>query len=240
MPSSVSESHRPVIGITSYLESARFGIWQQEAALLPRTYLDAVLRAGGIPVVLPSIGDGQAEYVAHVDGLILAGGADLDPAGYHQQPHEETRGVQQYRDDFEFPLLTEALAANLPVLGVCRGMQLLNVALGGTLHQHLPESNGNEEHRPVPGTFGGCTVKLTGRLAAVLGDTTTVRCHHHQAADEPAPALTVTGRATDGTTEAVELSDKDFVLGVQWHPEENPEDDRLFAALVAASGKGSA
>ena len=232
---------RPLIGITSYLETAAFGIWQQQAAILPRTYLDAVLRAGGIPVVLPAIGDGQAEYVERIDGLILAGGADLDPAAYHQQPHEQTRGVQTYRDAFEFPLLTAALDANLPVLGVCRGMQLLNVALGGTLHQHLPEANGNDEHRPVPGTFGGCTVKLVpdSRLATIFGDTTTVRCHHHQAADTPAPALTVTGHATDGTTEAVELHDKDFVLGVQWHPEENADDDRLFAALVAQARKDS-
>ncbi|HEY4455504.1 MAG TPA: gamma-glutamyl-gamma-aminobutyrate hydrolase family protein [Pseudonocardiaceae bacterium] len=235
----MSASRKPIIGITSYLEQASFGIWQQQAALLPRTYLDAVLRAGGIPVVLPPIGDGYAEYVAHLDGLILAGGADLDPAAYHQQPHQETRGVQQYRDDFEFSLLSAALDMNLPVLGVCRGMQLLNVALGGTLHQHLPEANGNNEHRPVPGTFGGCTVKLApdSRLAAIFGDTTTVRCHHHQATDAPAPALTVTGRATDGTTEAVELPDKDFVLGVQWHPEENPDDDRLFAALVTQARK---
>jgi gamma-glutamyl-gamma-aminobutyrate hydrolase PuuD len=145
--------------------------------------------------------------------------------------------VQAYRDAFEFPLLTAALAANLPVLGVCRGMQLLNVALGGTLHQHLPEAIGNEEHRPVPGTFGGCTVKLApdSKLSAIFGDTTTVRCHHHQATDTPAPPLSVVGRATDGTTEAVELRDRDFVLGVQWHPEENPNDDRLFAALVTAS-----
>lgn len=232
---------RPVIGITSYLEQASYGIWSQEAAILPRTYLDAVLGAGGIPVVLPSIGDGQAEYVAHIDGLILAGGADLDPAAYHQQPHQQTKGVQPYRDEFEFPLLTAALDANLPVLGVCRGMQLLNVALGGTLHQHLPEANGNEEHRPKPGTWGGCTVKIApeSRLAAIFGDTTTVRCHHHQAADVPAPGLSVVGRATDGTTEAVELTGKDFVLGVQWHPEENPDDDRLFAALVAQARKES-
>jgi gamma-glutamyl-gamma-aminobutyrate hydrolase PuuD len=247
-----SSASRPVIGITSYLEQASYGIWSQEAAILPRTYLDAVLRAGGIPVVLPSIGDGQAEYVAHLDGLILAGGADLDPAGYHQQPHEQTKGVQTYRDEFEFPLLSAAVEANLPVLAVCRGMQLLNVALGGTLHQHLPEANGNEEHRPMPGTWGGCTVKLApeSRLAAIFGDTTTVRCHHHQAIDLPAPPLSVVGRATDGTTEAVEwrrrapvwgsvktLPGKDFVLGVQWHPEENPDDDRLFAALVAAANE---
>jgi putative glutamine amidotransferase len=224
---------RPVIGITSYLEQASFSIWRHEAAIVLRTYLDAVLRAGGIPIVLPAIGDGQAAYVERIDGLILAGGADLDPAAYHQDPHEQTVGVQPYRDAFEFPLLTAALAAGLPILGICRGMQLLNVAMGGTLHQHLPEAIGNEEHRPVPGTFGGCTVKLTGRLATILGDTTTVRCHHHQAIDTP--ALNVVGVATDGTIEAIELDE--FVLGVQWHPEENPQDDRLFAALVAQARK---
>ncbi len=235
-----SSDSRPVIGISSYLQEAGYGIWRQQAAILPSTYLEAVLRAGGIPVVLPSIGDGQAEYVSRIDGLILAGGADLDPAGYHQQPHEKTAGVQAHRDAFEFPLLRAALDANLPVLGVCRGMQLLNVALGGTLHQHLPDTIGNSEHCPVPGTFGGCTVKISpdSTLATIFGDTTTVRCHHHQAADAIAPALTVTGRAADGTVEAVELAEKDFVLGVQWHPEENPDDDRLFAALVAASKKG--
>jgi gamma-glutamyl-gamma-aminobutyrate hydrolase PuuD len=237
--SSVSE--RPVIGISCYLEQASFSIWRQESAILPRTYLDAVLRAGGIPIVLPAIGDGQAEYVERIDALILAGGSDLDPAAYHQQPHEQTRGVRPDRDAFEFALLTSAIEAGLPVLGVCRGMQLLNVALGGTLHQHLPEANGNEEHRPVPGTFGRCTVKLAPdtKLAAIFGDTTTVRCHHHQAADTPAPGLTVVGRATDGTTEAVEACDHDFLLGVQWHPEEDPDDDRLFAALVAQARKGN-
>jgi putative glutamine amidotransferase len=228
---------RPVIGITGYLERASYGVWDHPATLLPRTYLDAVVRSGGIPVVLPPICDGQAELVERIDGLVLAGGADLDPARYRQAAHPKTMGVRADRDAFEFPLLAAAIEADLPVLAVCRGMQLLNVALGGSLIQHLPESAGHEGHRPVPGTFGDSTIELTAdsRLAAILGRQTVVRCHHHQAADVPAPNVEVVGRAADGTCEAIELPGRFFVIGVQWHPEENAEDDRVFAALVAAA-----
>ncbi len=240
MASNASEpraGRRPVIGISSYLEPASYGVWNRDAVLLPRTYPDAILRAGGIPVVLPSVGDGQAELVERIDGLVLAGGADLDPSRYRQTAHPETLGVRRDRDAFEFPLLAAALEADLPVLGVCRGMQLLNVALGGSLLQHLPDSTGHTEHRPVPGAFGASTVELTAgsRLAAILGRRTLVCCHHHQATDVPAPHVAVTGRAADGTCEAIELPGRSFVLGVQWHPEENAEDDRVFAALVAAA-----
>jgi gamma-glutamyl-gamma-aminobutyrate hydrolase PuuD len=238
--SNASERHtgqRPVIGITSYLERARYGVWDHPAALLPRTYPDAIVRAGGVPVLLPPIGDGQAELVRRLDGLVLAGGADLDPARYQQRTHLETVGVRTDRDAFEFPLLAAAIEADLPVLAICRGMQLLNVALGGSLIQHLPDSTGHQQHRPVPGTFGGSTVELAAGsgIAAILGRQTVVRCHHHQATDVPAPTVEVVGHAADGTCEAIELPGKFFVLGVQWHPEENDEDDRLFAALVAAA-----
>jgi putative glutamine amidotransferase len=233
----VGTGRRPVIGITTYLERASYGVWDHPAALLPRTYPDAIARVGGIPVLLPPVGDGQAELVERIDGLVLAGGADLDPARYQQQAHPQTLGVRADRDAFEFPLLGAAIEADLPVLAICRGMQLLNVALGGSLIQHLPSSTGHDGHRPEPGTFGGSTVDLTAdsRLAAILGRQTVVRCHHHQAADVPARNVDVVGRATDGTCEAIELPGRFFVIGVQWHPEENAEDDRLFAALVAAA-----
>jgi putative glutamine amidotransferase len=240
-----SGGRRPLIGITSYLERARFGIWDLDAALLPRDYTDSVVRAGGIPVLLPPTGDGFAELVARLDGLVLAGGADVDPARYRQPSHPETAGLRPDRDAFEFGLLAEALTAGLPVLAVCRGMQLLNSALGGTLHQHLPEHVGHAGHRPEPGVFGTCRVTIAGdsRLAAAFGAETKVHCHHHQAVDVVAPGLTVVGTADDGTVEAVELTGGGFggfVVGVQWHPEQDSGDDRLVAALVReASGRAT-
>lgn len=225
---------RPLIGITSYLERARFGIWEADCALLTRDYSDMVARAGGVPVLLPPIGDGYAEIVARIDGLLLSGGGDVDPARYAEPDDPRTAGVQQGRDAFEFGLLDAALAAGVPVLGICRGLQVLNAALGGTLHQHLPDHNGNEGHRPVPGTFGTTTVRTAPDTMAdrVLGESTTVRCHHHQAIAKLAPTLTATAFADDGTIEAVEGTGAAFVLGVQWHPEQDAGDDRVVTLLV--------
>jgi putative glutamine amidotransferase len=233
---------RPLIGITSYLERARFGVWDLDAVLLPREYTDSVVRAGGVPVLLPPTGDGFAELVTRLDGLVLAGGADIDPARYDQPVRPETEGLRPDRDAFEFGLLTEALRANLPVLAVCRGMQLLNSALGGTLHQHLPDHVGHAGHRPEVGMFGTCHVTIAGdsRIAGAFGTETKVRCHHHQAVDVVAPGLAVVGTADDGTVEAVELAGGAFVVGVQWHPEQNSGDDRLVAALVReATGRAA-
>jgi putative glutamine amidotransferase len=229
-----SDPRRPLIGVTTYLERTRFGVWDLDAVVLSREYPDAVVRAGGVPVLLPPIGTGHAELVARLDGLVLSGGADIDPARYGREAHPETTGVRPDRDRYEFDLLAEALRAELPILAVCRGAQLLNSALGGTLHQHLPDRTGHDDHRPRPGVFGGVTVRLApnSRIGALLGTDAKVRCHHHQALDVLADGLTVVGRADDGTVEAVESTDGRFLLGVQWHPEHDPGDDRLIAALV--------
>jgi putative glutamine amidotransferase len=202
------------------LEPTTFGIWHEPAAVLDRRYVDAVVRAGGVPVLLPPVGTGHAELVDRIDGLVLAGGADL--------------GDQEHRDEFEFPLLRNAIAADRPVVGVCRGLQVLNVALGGTLHQHLPDVVGHDGHRPALGVFGDTTVTFAADsvITKILGAATKVSCHHHQAIDRIGAGLRVTGRADDGTIEAVELAGRTFVVGVQWHPEHDDTDDRLFAALV--------
>jgi putative glutamine amidotransferase len=233
-----SNASDPVIGITTYAERTRFGVWDLDAMVLPRTYPDTVARAGGIPVLLPPIGTGFAALVGRLDGLLLSGGADVDPARYQQPAHAETDRPRIDRDTYEFGLLTEAMAANLPILAVCRGMQVLNSALGGTLRQHVPDAVGHDRHRPELGVFGANRVRLASgsRAETVLGAEVDGRCHHHQALDKVADGLAVVGTADDGTIEAVESPDRaHFVIGVQWHPEEDAADDRLVAALVAAA-----
>jgi putative glutamine amidotransferase len=232
---------RPVIGLTTYLERAEFGVWDTEAALLHRNYLDCVLQAGGLPVLLPPVAaaddaDVCETLLSRVDGLVLTGGADVDPSRYGHPPHSSTVS-RPGRDGAEFALLDAALRRGLPVLGVCRGMQVLNVACGGSLVQHLPERIGNAEHQPAPATFGGTTVSVAegSRVAAVLGTETKCHCYHHQAVDRLGEGLTAVGWAQDGTVEAVELPGEQFAVGVQWHPEQDSSDVRLFAALVAAA-----
>jgi putative glutamine amidotransferase len=227
---------RPRIGVTTYLERARHGVWDQESAVLPRTYVDAVVAAGGAPMLLPPAGEAYGELVAGVDGLLLSGGADLDPAHYGQPAHDKPV-TRPDRDAFEFGLLDAALAAGLPVLGVCRGCELLNVAYGGTLCQHLPDVVGHRRHQPAPAEYGSSRITLAGGslAAATLGKETKVACYHHQAIETLADGLAATGWADDGTVEAVEAVGEAFVLGVQWHPEETPDDLRLFEAFVAVS-----
>ena len=222
---------KPLIGISTYLERTRFGLWDVEAAVLYRGYLDCVVSAGGNPVMLPPVGTWTAETIGFLDGLVIAGGADIDPAAYGAEKHEQTGEPRRDRDDAEFALVEAALKLDLPVLGVCRGMQVLNVALGGTLHQHI------EGHNEAPGVFGhtDITVAPETQLHAILGDRTTVQCHHHQSLDRVADGLRVTAKAPDGTAEAVELEGARFVVGVQSHPEQDIEDLRLFEALVAAA-----
>ncbi|GAB2787816.1 gamma-glutamyl-gamma-aminobutyrate hydrolase family protein [Amycolatopsis magusensis] len=236
-----NDSRRPLIGLTTYLERTSFGVWETEAAVLHGGYVEAVTRAGGVPLLLPPVGFGHAELASALDGLVLVGGADIEPSRYGQEPHPTTV-TRPARDEFEFALLDRALAAGLPVLGVCRGMEVLNVAFGGTLTQHLPDRLGSSEHQPAVATFGLTDVRLAegSRAAAILGGQTKCRCYHHQAVEELGEGLQAVGWAADGTIEAVEVPGERFVLGVQWHPEQDLDDFRLFAALVGQAGKGKA
>ena len=231
---------RPVIGLCTALERARWSVWDQQAFLLPRSYVDAVQRAGGIALMLPpderAIDEPDA-VLDLIDGLVLAGGADIDPGTYGEQAHTETRGTVPERDDSEIALTRRALERDQPVLGICRGMQLINVAAGGTLLQHLPESHGHHEHRRRPGTFDGADhdVRLVdGSLAArAAGEVLhATKSHHHQAIDRLGEGLEVTGWAVvDDLPEAVEVPERRFALGVQWHPEADTT-SRLIGALV--------
>ncbi|HEX4467710.1 MAG TPA: gamma-glutamyl-gamma-aminobutyrate hydrolase family protein [Solirubrobacteraceae bacterium] len=234
---------RPVIGICTALERARWSVWDMNAALLPYSYVEAVQRGGGMPVMLPPDPQVTAEpddALDLLDGLLLAGGADLDPASYGQPTHLETHDTVPERDAFEIALVRGAIERDLPVLGICRGMQLLNVALGGTLIQHLPERYGHHEHRRVPGSFDGADHDVTlteGTLAAsAAGELThATKSHHHQGVADLGEGLLVSGISTlDDLPEAIELSDRSFVLGVQWHPEADVA-SRVVGAFVDAS-----
>ncbi|TQS28722.1 gamma-glutamyl-gamma-aminobutyrate hydrolase family protein [Microbispora sp. KK1-11] len=225
---------RPVIGVTCYVEPAKFTVWDMPAALLPYMYVDHIARAGGQPVILPPAGE-PAALAGRLDGLIIAGGGDVDPARYGASPAEQTGYVREFRDEAEFGLMEAALRTGLPFLGICRGLQVLNVALGGTLHQHLPDVVGHTAHSPAPGTFGRLPVRLSPGLAKIYdGEDLTPAHYHHQAIDRLADGLEVTARSDDGTIEAVEVTGAAFALAVQWHPEAD-EDGPLFHALVAAA-----
>ncbi|HET6507744.1 MAG TPA: gamma-glutamyl-gamma-aminobutyrate hydrolase family protein [Baekduia sp.] len=232
---------KPVIGLCGATETATWGVWTTAAHLLPREYADAVQRAGGIALLLPP-DPGAVEdpdpLLDLLDGLILAGGSDVDPAAYGADRHPETNGTNPERDAFEIALAHRAIDRDMPFLGICRGMQVLNVARGGTLLQHLPESHGHEHHRRTPGSFEGADhqVRLAaGSLAARAAGEESHRTlsHHHQGVDAVGDGLVVTGRSElDELPEAIELPGHAFVLGVQWHPEVD-ETSRLIAALVA-------
>ncbi|MDP9797092.1 putative glutamine amidotransferase [Catenuloplanes nepalensis] len=225
---------RPIIGITSYREPASWGIWRDTAAdLIPHSYVRAVTEAGGRAVLLPP-DDGDTGVLRALDGLLLAGGADIGPGLYGAEPDAAT-GTRPDRDAGEVALLTAALRTGLPILGVCRGMQLLAAVHGGRLHQHLPDVLGHEKHRPAPGVFGahGLRCAAGSRIAALLGPEAEVNTYHHQGVADPG-RLTATGWADDGLIEAVEDPAHPFLLGVQWHPEE-AGDLRPFAALVDAA-----
>lgn len=227
----------PLIGITTYLEHSTFGIWETEAAVLHRAYVESVRAVGGNAVLLPPIGDWRAETVDWLDGLVLSGGADIDPARYGQVPHPTTGTPQPVRDTGEFALTLAALEVDLPLLAVCRGMQVLNVVLGGTLHQHTPERTGTNDHQPEVAMYGKTEVAMKpgSRLEAILGKRVQVACHHHQSLDRIGAGIAVTATAADGTVEGVELPAARFAVGVQSHPEQNADDTRLFAALADAA-----
>jgi gamma-glutamyl-gamma-aminobutyrate hydrolase PuuD len=222
-----------VIGITSYAQDARWGVWHEPAALIPLAYVDAVQQAGGRAIVIPPAEDGIEETLAVLDGVVFSGGADVDPSRYGAEPHPETDTPQARRDAGEMALLEAALDRDMPVLAICRGVQLLNVARGGDLVQHLPEELGNDDHKQVPGEFAvhAVEVKQGTRLASIVGERSDVTSHHHQGLGRVGDGLVETAWATDGTLEAVEDPDKRFAVGVQWHPEAG-DDAALFEALV--------
>jgi putative glutamine amidotransferase len=224
---------KPVIGITTYLTPARFGVWEEESALIPAAYVRAIEAAGGRPLLVPPSADAIDETLDRLDGLLFSGGSDLDPELYGQEAHAETNGIVPERDRGEIALLKAALERDMPVLAVCRGSQVLNVALGGDLVQHLPEVVGDEKHRHTPGEFADHDVDLAPgtRVQQILGDHAPVKSHHHQGYGRLGEGLREAARAEDGTIEALEDPSRRFALGVMWHPEAG-EDFALFEALV--------
>lgn len=219
-------------------------MWDVHASFLPGVYLDGVTLGGGIAALLPPqpVDEDIAQRVlSRLDGLVITGGADVDPAAYGHDPHPATDPPAGDRDAWEFALLSAALRCGMPVLGICRGAQVLNVALGGTLHQHLPDVVGHTLHRQGDGVFATSQVRtLAGtRLAGLIGPKTRVQCYHHQAIDRLGAGLVVAAVDDEDVVEAVELPGEPFVLAVQWHPEQTLEDVRLFAGLVEA-GRGFA
>jgi putative glutamine amidotransferase len=229
---------RPVIGITTYVTPVTHGDWNEEAAHVPADYVRAVEHAGGRPLLVPPSEQGIDETLDVLHGVIFSGGGDLDPETYGQEPHDKTKGVMAERDRGELALLQAALARDMPVLAVCRGSQVLNVALGGDLVQHLPDIVGHDEHKHTPGQFADHDVTLVPetRLGSLLGDHAPVKSHHHQGFGRLGEGLREAARAEDGTVEALEDPSRRFALGVLWHPEAG-EDLRLFEELVGEAGR---
>ena len=224
---------KPLIGITTYAQDARWGVWHLPAALIPLDYVDAVERAGGRPILVPPSEEGIDETLSALDGIVFSGGADVDPARYGAEAHPETDTPQARRDAGEMALLHAALERDMPMLAVCRGFQLLNVARGGDLVQHLPDSLGTDQHRQTPGEFAVHPVEIApdSRLASIVGERADVTSHHHQGPGRVGDGLVETAWAADGTLEALEDPEKRFTVGIQWHPEAS-EDQALFAELV--------
>jgi len=231
---------RPRIGISTYQRPASFGAWRDVAAcLVPRGYVDGVRAAGGVAILLPPAADAAATYLDAIHGLVLVGGEDIDATRYGAAAHVTADAPNVERDASELALLRGALERDLPYLGICRGFQLLNVAFGGDLEQHLADRLPMEAHRAAVGVFGRHPVVLDGGHAArLLGrDVADVHSHHHQGLGRVGEGLVVTGRAPDGTVEAVEDPARPFCLGVLWHPEEAWSDTGapLFAGVVEAA-----
>jgi putative glutamine amidotransferase len=230
-----------VIGICTSLVQARWSVWDQRAALLPFGYIASIQRADGLAIMIPPDPELERrpdEALELIDGLILAGGNDIDPSSYGAEPHPATNGTVLERDRTELAMARRAIERDMPVLGICRGMQLMNVACGGTLRQHLPDDVGHEDHRRVPGSFDGADHDVdleAGSLAALAAGEVrhATKSHHHQGVDRIGEGLVITGHSTlDGLPEALEAPSRRFVLGVQWHPEADAQ-SRVIAALVA-------
>ena len=235
---------RPLIGVCAAIEPASFGVWKDEPAiLLPLSYSRAIHGAGGMMAMLPPdrrAAEDPGELLDRIDALVLGGGADIDPESQGVEAHPETVGSNPDRDSFEIALARGALERGMPLLGVCRGMQILNVACGGTLDQHIPERLGHDIHRPVPGSWAEHEVRIQpGSLvaAAAGAESLTVKSHHHQGVDRIAEALRASAWATDDeSVEAIESGDGGFVLGVLWHPEEDASDG-LIPSLVSRAAR---
>ncbi len=227
----------PVIGLTTYREVAAWGVWQQRADVLPAQYAAAVEATGGLPMLLPPVGqEGAADrLVRRLDGLVLSGGADVDPGRYDATPHPRTAGWRPDRDAWELALLDAAEAIDLPVLGVCRGMQVMAVHGGGRLDQHTPDLVDHQRHSPGGDEFGEIEVSTVPgtRVAGLLGERLSVTCHHHQSVHSH-PGYLASAHAADGTLEAMELEGRRFCVAVQWHPE-TADDVGLLAGLVRAA-----
>jgi putative glutamine amidotransferase len=235
----LGEVPRPLVGISAAVEPASFGPWVEEpSVLLPVGYARAVQAAGGVAAMLPpdaGVAEAPDEILDRLDALILGGGADVDPARYDAEPEPRTGPTNPGRDRFELALARRALERDLPLLGVCRGGQILNVATGGSLVQHLPDRLGHDRHRPVPGSWSEHQVRLApGSLAARAAgaERLSVKTHHHQGLARIGAGLEQSGWADEGeTVEALESADHRFVLGVLWHPEEGSS-DRVIPAIV--------
>jgi putative glutamine amidotransferase len=228
---------RPIIGITGELEAARWRTWIREAVVSPVSYTRAVERAGGTPVVLPPVPASSVPgLIARIDGLVVAAGRDVDPSLYDEAAHEQTDQPDHRRDRFELLMTRAAIEADLPFLAIARGMQLLNVARGGTLVQHLPDRLGNESHKPDPVklTVHDVQVSPDSKLSQILGTTAQVPAAHHQAINSIGSGLVTVAWTLDQVVEAVEVQGHKFGIGVQWFPEEG-DDLRLFEALVTAA-----
>jgi len=243
---------RPLVAVTTYRQDTRWWSWDRDAAVVPGLYLDMVVEAGGWPVLVPPLGEGVADPVGvtasavdavldAVDALVVIGGGDVGPARYGQVPDGRNGGTNDRRDELELQLVDVAVDRDLPVLAICRGHQVLNVLFGGTLVQQLPDVVGSTRHQPAMGAFGEVTVRTEPgtHVHRLLGDRTDVLCSHHQAVDVVGESLLVSARSDDGVVEAIEILGRSFVVGVQWHPEEQ-RDARLFAGLVEAARVRSA
>jgi putative glutamine amidotransferase len=234
-----------VLGLSTYLQQAQTGVWDVRASFLPAIYVESVTNAGGVATLLPPqpVDDGIAGRVLDgLDGLVITGGRDVDPAAYGQTPHPNTDQPADDRDAWEFALLRGALARRLPVLGICRGAQILNVALGGTLHQHLPDVVGHTRHQAGNAVFTTSSIRTVPgtRVAGLVGESTEAQCYHHQAIATVGRDLVVSASDTaDGVIEAVEIDQAihpdAWVVAVQWHPEERLDDLRVFAGVVEAA-----
>ena len=229
----------PRIGLSTYRTPGQMTIYDTELAVLPAQYIEAVTRAGGLAVMIPPqplTPDQATSLLQGLDGLIITGGADINPARYGQEKDPHTQDSEDLRDALEDTLLGAARALGMPILGICRGAQMLNVHLGGTLHQHLPDVVGHDRYRVGDGVFHPEPMSITegSLLHKILGDTEVPgHVYHHQAIDRVAPGLTVTARGFDGTIQGIEMTDYPFGLAVQWHPEENLDDVRIIQGLIS-------